>query len=66
MDPTFRFMTVDWDGRIRMDCSSPYAMARLIEQIENMTDFERGMTFSVGTIEGGTWMSLAWINPSIS
>ena len=30
VDPTFRFMTVDWDGRIRMDCSSPYAMARLI------------------------------------
>jgi len=30
VDPTFRFMTVDWDGRIRMDCSSPYAMAGLI------------------------------------
>jgi phosphoglucomutase len=30
IDPTFRFMTLDWDGRIRMDCSSPYAMARLI------------------------------------
>lgn len=30
VDPTFRFMTVDWDGRIRMDCSSPYAMQRLI------------------------------------
>jgi phosphoglucomutase len=29
-DPTFRFMTVDWDGKIRMDCSSPYAMAGLI------------------------------------
>ena len=27
VDPTFRFMTVDWDGKIRMDCSSPYAMA---------------------------------------
>ena len=27
-DPTFRFMTLDWDGKIRMDCSSPYAMAR--------------------------------------
>ena len=26
VDPTFRFMTVDWDGKIRMDCSSPYAM----------------------------------------
>ena len=30
VDPTFRFMTVDWDGRIRMDCSSPYAMAPLV------------------------------------
>ena len=30
VDPTFRFMTADWDGKIRMDCSSPYAMARLI------------------------------------
>ncbi len=30
VDPTFRFMTVDWDGQIRMDPSSPYAMARLV------------------------------------
>jgi phosphoglucomutase len=30
VDPTFRFMSVDWDGKIRMDCSSPYAMAGLI------------------------------------
>lgn len=30
VDATFRFMTVDWDGRIRMDCSSPYAMQRLM------------------------------------
>jgi phosphoglucomutase len=30
VDPTFRFMTLDWDGKIRMDCSSPFAMARLI------------------------------------
>jgi phosphoglucomutase len=30
VDPTFRFMTVDWDGKVRMDCSSPYAMAGLI------------------------------------
>ena len=30
VDQTFRFMTVDWDGKIRMDCSSPYAMAPLI------------------------------------
>ena len=31
IDPTFRFMTVDWDGKIRMDPSSPYAMQRLID-----------------------------------
>ena len=31
VDPTFRFMTVDWDGQIRMDPSSPYAMARMVE-----------------------------------
>ncbi|WP_329500374.1 phosphoglucomutase (alpha-D-glucose-1,6-bisphosphate-dependent) [Kitasatospora herbaricolor] len=33
-DPTWRFMTLDWDGRIRMDCSSPYAMASLIGRRE--------------------------------
>ncbi|MFE2378231.1 phosphoglucomutase (alpha-D-glucose-1,6-bisphosphate-dependent) [Streptomyces sp. NPDC059398] len=33
-DPTWRFMTLDWDGKIRMDCSSPYAMASLIERCE--------------------------------
>lgn len=31
-DPTWRFMTLDWDGKIRMDCSSPHAMASLIQQ----------------------------------
>jgi phosphoglucomutase len=31
-DPTWRFMTLDWDGKIRMDCSSPHAMASLIAQ----------------------------------
>ncbi|NEC25343.1 alpha-D-glucose phosphate-specific phosphoglucomutase [Streptomyces sp. SID8111] len=31
-DPTWRFMTLDWDGKIRMDCSSPHAMASLIRQ----------------------------------
>ncbi|HTP41384.1 MAG TPA: phosphoglucomutase (alpha-D-glucose-1,6-bisphosphate-dependent) [Nitrospiria bacterium] len=30
VDPTFSFMPLDWDGKIRMDCSSPYAMAKLI------------------------------------
>jgi len=37
VDPTWRFMTLDWDGKIRMDCSSPYAMASLIER---RTDFQ--------------------------
>jgi phosphoglucomutase len=32
VDPRFGFMTLDWDGKIRMDCSSPYAMAALIKQ----------------------------------
>ncbi len=48
VDPTFRFMTVDWDGKIRMDCSSPYAMTRLIAMREtfdvafaNDTDADR-------------------------
>ncbi len=48
VDATFRFMTLDWDGKIRMDCSSPYAMASLIaRQLEfgiatgNDTDADR-------------------------
>src|SRR5271168_3603113 len=36
-DPTFRFMTLDWDGKIRMDCSSPYAMASLIRRQHEFT-----------------------------
>jgi phosphoglucomutase len=31
IDPAFRFMRLDWDGKVRMDCSSPYAMAGLID-----------------------------------
>ncbi len=48
VDPTFRFMTVDHDGKIRMDCSSPYAMASLIQMKDkydiafgNDPDFDR-------------------------
>jgi phosphoglucomutase len=48
IDPTFSFMTVDWDGKIRMDCSSAYAMAGLIGLKDrfdiafgNDTDFDR-------------------------
>lgn len=32
VDPTWRFMTLDWDAKIRMDCSSPYSMASLVER----------------------------------
>lgn len=48
IDPTFAFMTLDWDGKIRMDCSSPYAMAGLVARREqfdiafaNDTDADR-------------------------
>jgi phosphoglucomutase len=37
IDPTFRFMTLDWDGKIRMDCSSPFAMASLISRQHEFT-----------------------------
>jgi phosphoglucomutase len=37
VDATFRFMTLDWDGKIRMDCSSPYAMASLIGRRDEFT-----------------------------
>ncbi len=37
VDATFRFMTLDWDGKIRMDCSSPWAMAALISRQHDFT-----------------------------
>jgi phosphoglucomutase len=37
VDATFRFMTLDWDGKIRMDCSSPFAMASLIRRQHEFT-----------------------------
>jgi phosphoglucomutase len=37
VDATFRFMTLDWDGKIRMDCSSPFAMASLIARQHDFT-----------------------------
>jgi phosphoglucomutase len=37
VDQTFRFMTLDWDGKIRMDCSSPFAMASLIRRQHEFT-----------------------------
>ena len=39
VDPTFRFMTLDWDGKIRMDCSSPNAMASVIARAK-AADFD--------------------------
>lgn len=57
VDPTFRFMTVDYDGKIRMDCSSPYAMASLIDLKDqfdvafgNDPDYDR---HGIVTPEGG-------------
>ena len=62
VDPTFSFMSVDWDGKIRMDCSSPYAMAGLIGlkdrfdiAFANDPDFDRHgiVTRSAGGPNGG-------------
>jgi phosphoglucomutase len=59
VDPTFRFMSVDWDGKIRMDPSSPYAMQRLIDMKDKFdisvacdTDHDRHgiVTKSVGLV----------------
>ena len=40
VDPAWRFMTLDWDGKIRMDCSSPFAMASLVRKIEGGADYD--------------------------
>ncbi|WP_166355354.1 phosphoglucomutase (alpha-D-glucose-1,6-bisphosphate-dependent) [Phytoactinopolyspora limicola] len=40
VDPTWRFMTLDWDGKIRMDCSSPSAMAALIGRMRDTANFD--------------------------
>ncbi|GAA1136575.1 phosphoglucomutase (alpha-D-glucose-1,6-bisphosphate-dependent) [Ornithinicoccus hortensis] len=40
VDPTWRFMSLDWDGKIRMDCSSPDAMASLIEAMQGGSDYD--------------------------
>jgi glutamate carboxypeptidase len=61
----FQRFWIDVEGRPahagatnRQGRSAIRAMARLIEQIEGMSDFDRGMTFSVGTIEGGTFVNV--------
>ncbi len=68
IDPTFRFMTVDWDGKIRMDCSSPYAMASLIALRErfdiafaNDTDHDRHgiVTRSAGLLNPNHYLAVA-------
>jgi phosphoglucomutase len=40
VDPTWRFMTLDWDGKIRMDCSSPSAMASLLQKMRSSAAFD--------------------------
>jgi phosphoglucomutase len=68
IDPTFSFMTLDRDGKIRMDCSSPYAMARLVNlrnqydiAFGNDTDFDRHgiVTSSWGLLNPNHYLSVA-------
>ena len=68
VDPTFRFMTVDWDGQIRMDPSSPYAMVRLIGLKDRFeiafgcdTDHDRHgiVTRSAGLLPPNHYLSVA-------
>ena len=68
VDPTFRFMTVDRDGKIRMDCSSPYAMAGLIKLKDrfdvafgNDADSDRHgiVTRSVGLMNPNHYLAVA-------
>jgi len=68
VDPTFRFMSVDWDGQIRMDPSSPYAMARLLGLKERFdvafasdTDADRHgvVSHSEGLLEPNHYLSAA-------
>jgi len=68
VDPTFRFMTVDWDGQIRMDPSSPYAMQRLIGLKDRFaiafacdTDHDRHgiVTRSTGLLPPNHYLSVA-------
>ena len=40
VDPAWRFMTLDWDGKIRMDCSSPFAMASLVAMVEGGAGYD--------------------------
>lgn len=68
VDPTFSFMTLDHDGKIRMDCSSPYAMASLVDLKDqfdiafgNDTDYDRHgiVTRSVGLMNPNHFLATA-------
>jgi phosphoglucomutase len=68
LDPRFSFMTLDGDGKIRMDCSSPYAMARLVDlrdqydiAFANDTDFDRHgiVTRSWGLLNPNHYLAVA-------
>ncbi len=68
VDPTFSFMNVDWDGKIRMDCSSPYAMAGLVQHKDqfdiacaNDTDHDRHgiVTPTAGLMNPNHYLSVA-------
>jgi phosphoglucomutase len=68
VDPTFRFMSVDWDGKIRMDCSSPYAMAGVIALQEHFdiifandpdTDRHGIVTRSAGLLNPNHYLAVA-------
>ena len=68
VDPTFSFMTLDHDGKVRMDCSSPYAMSSLISLKDNYDlafandpDFDRHgiVTKSVGLMNPNHYLSVA-------
>jgi phosphoglucomutase len=66
-DPTFSFMCVDWDGKIRMDCSSPYAMAGLLANKDryaisfgNDTDYDRhGIVTEEGLMNPNAYLAVA-------
>jgi phosphoglucomutase len=68
VDPTFRFMPLDWDGKIRMDCSSPFAMANLIALKDrfdvafgNDADYDRHgiVTKSAGLMNPNHYLAVA-------
>ncbi|MFH0946082.1 MAG: phosphoglucomutase (alpha-D-glucose-1,6-bisphosphate-dependent) [Planctomycetota bacterium] len=68
VDPTFAFMRLDWDGKIRMDCSSPFAMAGLVELKDrfdiacgNDTDYDRHgiVTRSAGLMNPNHYLAVA-------